>query len=347
MVARAFPPALAAPLAVGLLLLLALPGVGVAQEAAGDELDFALEKPLASRSLMLDAAAVGDLMVAVGERGHILLSRDGGRSWKQGSVPTRAMLTAVYFHDEQLGWAVGHDAVIVRTRDGGENWELVHYAPDEERPFLEVRFSDELNGFALGAYGFFLRTSDGGDSWTEFDIGADEELTEEEELYGYGADYHLNHVAESSSGKLYIAAEAGTVYRSDDGGESWVTLPSPYEGSFFGSLPLDGDSVLLFGLRGHLYRSDDAGESWQELDSGTEALLTDGTRLADGTIVISGLAGTLLVSTDGGQSFDLRPQADRQGLSTVLVADDGGLVLVGEFGVHRKPVEILGAGTTP
>ncbi|NIN72690.1 MAG: sialidase, partial [Gemmatimonadetes bacterium] len=49
----------------------------------------------------------------------------------------------------------------------------------------------------------------------------------------------------------------------------WTTLPSPYEGSFFGTLPLEGDSLLLFGLRGHLFRSDDAGESWEEIPTGT------------------------------------------------------------------------------
>ncbi len=328
-----------------LVLLVAPPGVG--QEATGQETEHALEKPLASKSLMLDATAVGELIVAVGERGHILVSRDAGNSWKQATVPTRAALTAVYFHDETLGWAVGHDAVIVRTRDGGETWERIHYAPEEERPFLEVWFRDARNGIALGAYGYFLKTSDAGDSWEPFDFAAGQELTEEEELYGYGADYHLNHIARSASGKLYIAAEAGNVYRSDDGGETWITLPSPYEGSFFGTLPLEGDSVLLFGLRGHLFRSEDAGETWQELDAGTEALLTDGLRLEDGTLVISGLAGTLLVSMDGGHTFTLRQQADRQGLVTVVAASDGNLVLVGEYGVNRLPVEALGVGAAP
>ena len=48
---------------------------------------------------------------------------------------------------------------------------------------------------------------------------------------------------------------------------------------------VEGDSLLLFGLRGHLFRSDDAGESWEELETGTVAMLTDGLVLADGTIL--------------------------------------------------------------
>ena len=58
-----------------------------------------------------------------------------------------------------------------------------------------------------------------------------------------GSDYHLNHIARSGTGRLYIAAEAGTIYRSDDDGQTWISLPSPYHGSFFGTLPLENDSL--------------------------------------------------------------------------------------------------------
>jgi photosystem II stability/assembly factor-like uncharacterized protein len=333
----------------------------VAQEAASESAEEAVEpaqiKPLASKSLLLDATGVDGLMVAVGERGHILTSRDQGLSWQQAEVPVRAAVTGVFFHDENLGWAVGHDALILRTRNGGASWELLDYAPDEQRPFLDIWFADESNGFAIGAYGFFYRTDDGGDTWTDTGLelvddgsqdegGADTDYDygyDDDYAYDYGADMHLNQVTLAASGRLYIAAEAGSIYRSDDGGATWKSLPSPYEGSFFGTVPLDGDSVLLYGLRGHLFRSDDAGESWQELETGTQALLTDGVRLDESTVVIIGLAGAILVSVDGGHSFSLAQQADRLGRVAVVSTDDGHLVTVGEGGVKRLPVsEILG-----
>ncbi|MDH3424635.1 MAG: YCF48-related protein, partial [Gemmatimonadota bacterium] len=330
---------------MGLLGVSAMSAWGQDEDRAEpNEIEYSLDKPLAVRSLLLDGAAVEGLMVAVGERGHVLMSRDDGATWRQARVPTRASLTGVYFHDDQLGWAVGHDAVIIRTRDGGENWERLHFAPEEERPFLDVWFSDADNGFVIGAYGYFLKTSDGGDSWTDFEIAAEEEAPAEDYYYDDEVQYHLNAISVSDSGALYIAAEAGHVYRSDDGGETWVSLPSPYEGSYFGTLPLEGDSLLLYGLRGHLFRSDDAGETWQELETGTQALLTDATRLDSGTIVIVGLAGTALVSTDGGHSFILRQQADREGLTTLLSTDSGDVVVVGEFGVNRVDAdEFLGS----
>ncbi len=309
----------------------------------------ALRKPLAEKSLLLDGAVSGELLVAVGERGHILSSRDGGASWRQAdSVPTRAMLTAVFLQDEEVGWAVGHDATVLRTRDGGANWDLVYSAPEEELPLLDVWFRDVQNGVAIGAYGYFLRTADGGESWSLAELAVadtDEEGVEEDPFaYDAGGDYHLNHIARSDAGRIYIAAEAGTAYRSDDEGENWTELPSPYEGSFFSSLPLEGDSLLLFGLRGHLFRSDDAGETWRALDAGTQAMLTDGVRLPDGTVVIVGLEGTILVSRDGGETFSLDAQPDRQAYSSVLSLADGRLALFGEFGVTLLSADELGTG---
>ena len=82
--------------------------------------------PLASKSLLLAGTAKGVLTV-VGERGHILISKDNGDSWTQVRVPTRTMLMGVYFHDDQLGWAVGHEETILRTTVGGKNWEIVNH----------------------------------------------------------------------------------------------------------------------------------------------------------------------------------------------------------------------------
>ena len=292
-----------------------------AQSAPADQRS--LHVPLAGRSLLLDAASVEGLLVVVGERGHILTSSDDGATWQQAEVPTRAMLTGVHFHDENLGWAVGHDAVILRTKDGGRNWTLLEWQPEDETPFLDVLFLDDTRGFAIGAYGRFHVTDDGGDTWTEAPIGDD--------------DFHLNHISRAGNGTLYIAAEAGNAYRSRDDGETWELLETPYTGSFFGALPLEDDTVLLFGLRGHLYRSEDAGESWEAIDTGTVAMLNSAARLPGGRILIVGLGGTVL-SSDDGHSFRLVPQPTRAGVQAVVMGKDR-LLLAGESGVQQLSSE--------
>ena len=300
----------------------------------GASAEEAVKARLAIESLLLDGAAAGSRLVVVGERGHILLSDDSGESWSQAEVPTRALLTAVHMHDERVGWAVGHDAMILRTRDGGETWTMVHRAPEEELPLLDVWFRDERTGFAAGAYGYFLATADGGDTWTARAISED--------------DFHLNALfpaggepTESQtpeSQRLYIAAEAGVAYRSDDGGETWRELPSPYAGSWFGGLALDDEQVLLAGLRGHLFRSEDAGETWVQVPTDTNATLTGAIRLSSGAILITGLEGTLLTSRDDGRSVTSERLPSREGVSDALPLEGNGVLLVGEFGV-RSPAQ--------
>ncbi len=294
-------------------------------------------EPAAASSLLLDVARAGTRLVAVGERGHVLLSDDDGRSWRQAkSVPSRTMLTAVAFADAQLGWAVGHDEIILHSADGGETWTRQHYAPEAQQPLLDLWFADARRGIAVGAYKSRYVTTDGGATWTRQPFepalppgakppGPDDDIPPE---------YHLNRIAAQGE-RLYIAAEAGQLYRSDDAGRSWQTLPSPYSGSFFGLLPLTGDAVLAFGLRGNLFRSDDGGGSWRKLESGTTAMLTDGFPLADGRLAIVGLSGTVLISADRGESWVLAQQADRKGLSAALPAGAGRLVAVGEDGTRQ------------
>ena len=286
-------------------------------------------EPLPARLLLLDGAVAGSRLIVVGERGHILVSSDDGASWKLAEVPTRVMLTAIYMHDAETGWAVGHDAVILRTADGGETWTKVHEAPEEELPLLDVWFRDGQRGLAVGAYGYALATEDGGETWTSHAISED--------------DFHLNALVpakdrENGFERLYIAAEAGVIYRSDDGGETWQELPSPYAGSWFGGLALDENQLLLAGLRGHLFRSEDGGASWAEVPTGTQATLTGAVRHPSGEIVITGLEGSVLTSRDGGRNVSSRNLPTREGISTTLPLPDGAALLIGEFGTARLPL---------
>jgi photosystem II stability/assembly factor-like uncharacterized protein len=303
--------------------------------------------PLAVKSLLLDLARAGPRVVAVGERGHVLHSADAGKTWTQVQVPASANLTAVYFADAKNGWAVGHAQTILRTRDGGDTWELSHFEPEDAEPLLDVSFGDGLRGLAVGAYGVIFSTADGGGVWSHVpfeplplpgaakvepaadDMEADVDL---------GFEFHLNALARGPGQRLYLGAEAGRLFRSDDDGASWRELPSPYDGSFHGILPLDGDALLAFGLRGNLFRSEDGGENWSAIETGTSALLDSGTRVDERTIVIAGMAGVMLVSRDGGRSFVLTQQDDRKAISSVLPSGDGALIVAGEGGVRRLPL---------
>lgn len=312
-----------------------------AQLDPGDEANKPAEiMPLASSSLLLDLAVAGDRLVAVGERGQVLLSDDQGQKWRQAkSVPTRVMLTAVFFTDSQYGWAVGHDETILNTVDGGETWTRSHFAPEAQQPLLDLWFANRVSGIAVGAYGAYFTTNDGGRTWASAKFAPppaavpkhDGEVAPDEG--DLPPDYHLNRII-GVGNRLYIAAEGGQLYRSDDRGANWRVLPSPYEGSLFGLVPIRGDGLLAFGLRGHLFRSADAGETWTKLESHTTSMLTDGLAINDLRVVIGGLAGVLLISGDAGETFRLTQQDDRKGVSALLPGPAGSVIVAGEGGVR-------------
>jgi len=109
--------------------------------------------PLADKSLLLDGQLIGERIIVVGERGHILVSEDDGRSWQQQAAPTRITLTSVFFIDPANGWAAGHDSLILRTSDGGRHWHEVYSAHEDERPILDLWFKDAMHGYAIGTLG--------------------------------------------------------------------------------------------------------------------------------------------------------------------------------------------------
>lgn len=309
---------------------------------------------LAAHSLLIAIAAAGERLVAAGDRGIIVLSDDRGASWTQAAtVPTQALLTGVCFADAQHGVAVGHDEAIIVTADAGRTWQLTHYAPQAQRPLLDVWCGGGGRIIAVGAYGAYFTSSDNGATFREDKFSAaarpravhpaSKAVTAADEG-ATGPDYHLNRIV-GTGARLYIAAEAGHLYRSDDGGAHWQELASPYEGSFFDVLPLGGDTLLAFGLRGNLYRSEDAGATWRRLDSGTQAMLDGGATFGASGVAIVGLSGAVLVSHDGGHSFVLAQQPDRSGLSAALALGEERLAAVGESGARVIALEAAaGAG---
>ncbi len=260
-------------------------------------------------------------------------------------MPVQALLTGVCFFDSTHGVAVGHDLVILTTADAGRTWQLAHYDPTAQRPLLDVWCGASGHAIAVGAYSAQLTSEDAGAHWNERRFAPQPppvvpgKPAAAAPDSGSAGGYHLNRIVGASASQLYIAGEAGHLYRSDDGGLTWRQLNAPYEGSFFGVLPLSGEALLAFGLRGSLYRSENAGASWQKLNGGTLAMLDGAARLGEAGVVIVGLGGVVLTSTDGGHTFALDQQPDHADLSAVLVLGDERLVTAGVAGVKTIPLD--------
>lgn len=238
--------------------------------------------PLAVRSLVLDVTQVGDHVIAVGDRGHILRSADG-RKWRQLASPVDTMLTAVTFVDDRQGWAVGHDAAILHTTDGGETWTLQHYDAEGGQALMDVEFTDARHGLAIGAFGTLMRTADGGEHWQTDDAG----LLVEEGL-------HLYTLGRLGDGQWLVAGEQGLLALSADGVD-WQRIESPYEGSWYAFLPQGERGVVLAGMRGNVWRSEvlNAG-GWTQLQTGSDQGLNAIAERPQGGFVVAGLNDSLI-----------------------------------------------------
>lgn len=331
----------------------------------------AVHVPLAAQSLILHVIQTPRHLVAVGERGHVLLSEDG-REWTQAEfVPVHATLTRVTYADERL-WAVGHDSTIIHSYDYGQTWTLQHFEPEWEQPLLDVAFSDAENGIAIGAYGLFMRTEDAGRHWEVLNMADlvvseaidweaaarvmfDEQAEELEAIAGgFEGDSaddlaamfdrgcyefmecHLNAFVDLGSGRQMIAAERGYGFRSIDGGETWESFRFPYSGSMFGLLHLAGNTVLAYGLRGHVQLSDDFGDDWSVLDTGLDSTLMGGVVDPQGRALMVGSGAARLQYDPESGDFDL--DEDRLGSDyvSVMVTPAGKIVLAGAEGLSHE-----------
>lgn len=292
----------------------------LAAPAAAAPVGPALDRPaLASRhaehAVLVGAALAGERIVALGERGIVVLSDDGGKTWRQAKVPVSTTLTALRFADAKNGFAVGHAGTVLATSDGGETWTRLLdgkriadlalqaaqaggdaaalkeaqrlVADGADKPLLDLWVFDAKRVLVVGAYGLAFETHDGGQSWTPWMARLDNPKG-----------LHLNAVR-AQGDTLLIAGEQGLVLHSADGGRSWQRLTLPYKGSFFTAEMSSAQDWVVAGLRGNVWRTADKGASWQALAAPMPVSITGSALGQGGTLWFVNQAGFVLALRDG------------------------------------------------
>jgi photosystem II stability/assembly factor-like uncharacterized protein len=296
-----------------------------------------------ARAVLLAAAAAGERLVAVGERGLVALSDDQGATWRQAPCPVSVTLTAVQFADARHGVAVGHGGVVLATADGGDTWalrldgrraaELAAGAADTpelqreaerlkadgpDKPFLDVLMWHARRWLVAGAYGLAFETRDGGASWQPW-MGR---LPNPRSLHWYVLRRHGDSVL--------MAGEQGLLVRSVDGGARFEALASPYKGSWFGGAMLAEGDWLLAGLRGNVWRHGSSG--WAQLPSPSPSSVTALAALPGGRALLGTQGGLVLALADGALQ-PLNPGAPLPMPAALLPLRDGRVLSLGMGGV--------------
>jgi photosystem II stability/assembly factor-like uncharacterized protein len=325
-----------------------------------DEPAIAVKAP--DKVMLVAITRAGDRLVAAGEHGVIIVSDDNGQTWLQAAVPVDVTLTAICFVDPRRGWAVGNSGVILHTGDGGLTWQLQlnglqadqltlqaaelavarhsqspgaplavaranHLiAQNDPKPFLSLLAFNPRHAIAFGAYRLAMMTNDGGATWVDWSLNIADPLSHH--LYGeavVGTD-------------IYLAGEAGLVFRSNDGGEEFLPVAPAGSATLFGALRTGDGGVLVYGVAGALYRSQNGGASWTPINMPSSADLTDAIMLGSGAILLTAESGVVYISRDHGNSFAPLPARLPMAAFAAAQAPDGSVVIAGDCGILRLKV---------
>jgi len=284
----------------------------------------------------------GDVLWA-GTRDGLLISTDGGTSWKPVAAEglPSATVFALAADESGQGYVGLDDAGLYRQEPGKDFWEPL--ARDESlstSAILSLAISPDGKYIYAGTAGQGLYASqDAGLTWTA----------------AFAGDYVPNLALNPLHPTTAVASLRNHLVRTHDGGQSWETLPinwardevvsllwlanptaeSPSGNGATGTL-LAGSGI------GQVYCSQNGGESWEEVGSGVPAqggvlaLATAGDRLLAGTW--TGVYATGLLAEGTGQTQTnmcgnagrtwtyLSPSLGTPNANTLLTTDSGLLI---------------------
>jgi len=152
--------------------------------------------------------------------GRVYKSTDGGVSWTNLTTALAASgasaLNAVHFYNEKVGYAAGAGGVTIKTLDGGINWAATTVVPAAVNTLWTFSAYRVLAGTSTGRV---YQTWDGGVTWTAMNNfnGA-----------GVGAVNNIKMLNAMDGFMIHqTAAPIGYLFRTIDGGYSWVRHDNP------------------------------------------------------------------------------------------------------------------------
>ena len=298
---------------------------------------------------LLDICSVGSFCAAVGERGVVCFSADGGRTWETRGVPFECRLTSVCFLTNRVGWLGGRRefagrpsgaAVLLETRDGGATWRdltVAESARDAVDGVARLPGIEQLQFFGLedalaicgpdaefrGATVF--RSRDGGLTWQA--VKSDREAAPWLAMGCFSAEEAVlgglrQQAGTLVSGELVVLEEPRRTLRSVRGV----------------SVDRDGGG-WLGGDGGILLQTQNGGVSWSaaegELPRGLAEMLDIRTVAhRNSTVLAGGFPGsTLACSRDGGSSWEVQRLPLHGVLQRLRPMGESGFIGAGTFGV--------------
>jgi photosystem II stability/assembly factor-like uncharacterized protein len=239
-------------------------------------------------------------------------SSDGGTTWRpltsdlvsaegleEGGGPS--VIAAAQGGDGDL-WLLTHSGVY-RSEDGGETWQQADRGLEGlglERLVLSPDYEVDKTALVTAGRGIYI-TRDGGEDWQVLQLPVPELWVTDLVLSpDFATDRVVFVVGFDQEGD-------DRLYRSSDGGLTWVASGEEFWGQWFTAITLSpryGDDGLAFvSTDGGVYRTSDGGETWGLSDIPNIRLLAFSPAFSTDHTVFASSDQGLYRSLDGGQTW--------------------------------------------
>jgi len=273
-------------------------------------------------------AGEGDPRNSVGYGNGVYRSTDGGRTWTHLGLDNTERIKRIAVHpsnpDVAIVCAMGHEfgpnpeRGVFKTTDGGKTWKKTLFINNDTGcSDISLDLSNPRNVYA-GMWTFRRRpwrfddggketalyvSRDGGDTWKKITT------TPREPMARIGV-----AVAQSNPRVVYLITEyptAGTLFRSDDYGETWRMVNDDrnlnFRPFYYSDVYVDpNDENTIFTLSGGQSKSTDGGRTFirtaNSVHGDHQALWIDP---EDSDRVLSGSDGGFQISFDGGINYHI------------------------------------------
>ena len=292
------------------------------------------QKALQRTDLLQASAANDEVIVTVGNYGVIVVSNDGGQSWKRHKLESQPSLIDVTHCPDGSLVALAMEGQVWLSQDNGGSWIERDTGTAEVPQALTCDPTGQL--WVVASFSTILHSPDLGVNW---------------EAHSFDEDLIFSHVQFFSSSDGLVTGEFGTLMLTRDGGQSWARAePVPAEFYPMASLFLDMEHGWVAGLNGTVFHTSDGGKTWVKQESDSSAPLYTLVQ-SGGKIYAAGDFGTLLEyrvqngaqNKSGDKGHWIQSSIDvgsRSFLRAVQALPDGSLVVGGGAGV----LKVVGPG---
>ncbi|KAF0152439.1 MAG: oxidoreductase [Ignavibacteria bacterium] len=246
---------------------------------------FEMQKPFTNSSLR--GISVVDSLIAwvSGDKGTILRTTDGGKTWQSSKVKGYETLD---FRDIEafdkysaIIMCIDTPAFFFKTTDGGKSWKRKYMNRNPKIFFNGLAFWDSKNGIAFsdpidGRF-FIVSTKDGGESWKEIPQINIPQVQKNEggfaasgtSIFVEGKDLVWFGSGGSEKAKIYFSQDAGQNWRTEDapiksGNASSGVFSISFKDDLYG-VAVGGDYKNDKNKNGNCAITDDGGLSWQSI----------------------------------------------------------------------------------